>query len=532
MEEIKTEDKKYIIEYDNLMKEWNWDRNNELGLLPEKITYGSTKSVWWKCEKGHEWPAQPNSRTSRKYTRGCPYCANKKVLTGFNDLQSIRPDIAKEWNYNKNGTLQPTDVMYGSQKKVWWKCSVCSHEWQATIDNRSHGTGCPMCGRKLSVLNAQETRIKDRGSLADNNPELLDEWDYDENIMSPYEITSGSKQKVGWICWKGHKWRDTVYHRTLEGRCCPICNGESKTSFQEQAILYYFSKKTKVLNREVVYGKEIDVYLPNLNIGIEYNGSYWHKGRKDKDVEKIEFFKKNDITIFSVVDGEINQINGNEIVYCKDLSFAITSLFVLIGIDTPDINIQRDRISIYEQYVQLKKDNSLAVKKPELAAEWHPTKNGNLMPDMFDYSSNKIVWWQCRKCGREWQQKINSRSSKDYKCRVCARKESIGRNAGAKHYAAKQVVQCDYDNNVIKIWDCAADVEKELKIQHSNIASCCIGKTKSAGGYLWYYLYDNTLKSGEVIQGAITQGIIQPHMIENNNIKGDKECNINYLTNL
>ena len=44
MEEIKTEDKKYIIEYDNLMKEWNWDRNNELGLLPEKITYGSTKS--------------------------------------------------------------------------------------------------------------------------------------------------------------------------------------------------------------------------------------------------------------------------------------------------------------------------------------------------------------------------------------------------------------------------------------------------------------------------------------------------------
>ena len=532
MEETKTEDKKYIIEYDHLMKEWNWEKNNQLGFMPNKITYGSTKPIWWICDKDHEWQAQPNSRTNTKCNHGCPYCSNKKVLQGYNDLQSIHPELCEEWNYQRNNSLMPTDVVYGARQRVWWKCKVCGHEWQATVDNRVRGTGCPVCAKEVIVSNAQQTRLKKRGSLEDNHPELLLEWDYGANDILPSEITSGSRKNVCWVCWKGHKWNDSVSHRVNCGRGCPICSGESKTSFQEQAILYYFSKKTKVLNREIVYGKEIDVYLPELKIGIEYNGSYWHKGKEEKDTEKIEFFKEKSITIFSVVDGEENIVDGNKVVYHKDLSFAIVSLFRLIEINPPDVDIQRDRIFIYEQYVQLKKDNSLAVKKPELATEWHPTKNGNLTPDMFDYSSNKIVWWQCRECGREWQQKINARSSKDYKCRVCARRESVGRNAGAKHYAAKQVVQCDHNNNIIKIWDCAANVERELKIKHTNIAACCVGKAKSAKGYLWYYLYDNILKSGEIIQGAITRGIVQPHMIENNNIKGDKECNINYLNNL
>ena len=519
MEEVKTEDKQYIIDYENLMQEWNWDKNNQLGFFPDQITYGSTKRVWWKCEKEHEWEAQPNARTNRKYTHGCPYCSNKKVLLGYNDLQTTNPELCKEWNYRRNGEFKPTDLVYGSRKKVWWECKICGHEWEATVDNRRRGTGCPICAKEVIALNGQQTRLQLRGSLEERRPELLPEWDYEANDILPSEITSGSNRKVGWICWKGHKWQDTISHRVNDGRCCPICNGESKTSFQEQAILYYFSQRTKVLNREIVYGKEIDVYLPNLNVGIEYNSSYWHKDRLEKDDEKTMFFKGKGITILSVSDGEINKVDGHHIVYCKDLSFAITSLFNLVNIDPPDINIQRDRISIYEQYVQIKKDNSLAVKKPELAAEWHPTKNGSLTPDMFDYSSNKIVWWQCRECGREWQQKINSRSSKDYKCKVCARKASIGRNAGAKHYGAKRVVQCDTNNNVIKIWDCAADVERELKILHGNIASCCIGKAKSAGGYRWCYLNDNTLKSGKVIQGALTLGIIDEDII-NNKIEG------------
>ena len=52
--------------------------------------------------------------------------------------------LMKEWNYEKNGDLNPEDFTVGSAKKVWWKCAK-GHEWQATIANRSKGIGCPYC---------------------------------------------------------------------------------------------------------------------------------------------------------------------------------------------------------------------------------------------------------------------------------------------------------------------------------------------------------------------------------------------------
>ena len=77
----------------------------------------------------------------------CPYCTGKKVLKGYNDLQTLNPTLAKEWNYEKNNGLTPMDVAPNSHKKVWWKCNK-GHEWQAIIGNRHKGNGCPIC-RKL-----------------------------------------------------------------------------------------------------------------------------------------------------------------------------------------------------------------------------------------------------------------------------------------------------------------------------------------------------------------------------------------------
>ena len=138
-------EKKYIIDNPNLMAEWDWEKNNELGLDPRSLTLCNEKKAWWKCYKGHEWQARIGHRSNGA---NCPYCSNMKVLIGYNDLVTHKPYLAKEWNYEKNGDLKPENFTIGSSKKVWWKCSN-DHEWEATIAHRSNGRGCPYCsGRK------------------------------------------------------------------------------------------------------------------------------------------------------------------------------------------------------------------------------------------------------------------------------------------------------------------------------------------------------------------------------------------------
>ena len=134
-------EKRYVSENAQLMSEWNWEKNNELGLFPNKLTFGSGKKAWWRCEKGHEWET---TIVIRSKGHGCPYCSGRIAIKGKNDLQTTSPTLAKEWNHEKNKDLTPTNVLPNSNKKVWWKCKK-GHEWQAAIYNRNKGSDCPIC---------------------------------------------------------------------------------------------------------------------------------------------------------------------------------------------------------------------------------------------------------------------------------------------------------------------------------------------------------------------------------------------------
>ena len=79
-----------------LLEEWDYEKKL---LKPYDIAPMTNKNYWWKCELGHEYEASPNGRASRG--RGCPYCKNQKVLVGYNDLNTIYPEIASEWDYEK-----------------------------------------------------------------------------------------------------------------------------------------------------------------------------------------------------------------------------------------------------------------------------------------------------------------------------------------------------------------------------------------------------------------------------------------------
>lgn len=198
--------KKYLKDMPYLVKEYNFDKN--VGIDFENLTEGSGKKVWWICSKGHEWKANIYYRAKGI---GCPYCSNKKVCKD-NCLATTHPELSKEWSINNK--ISPTEVTYGSKKKVWWKCQK-GHEWESCIFNRSKGIGCPYCSNFKACLD---------NCFFITHPNLLKLWNYSKNKISPTEITKGSDKKAWWKCSKGHEWKVSVKHIS-NGHKCPFCSG-------------------------------------------------------------------------------------------------------------------------------------------------------------------------------------------------------------------------------------------------------------------------------------------------------------------
>ncbi len=167
------------------------------------LTSGSSEKVEWKCEAGHIWAATVKNRS---IGRGCPYCANKRVLVGYNDLATVRPDLASQTH-----NFDPTTVTEFSMKMARWKCGV-GHVWDARVSERSRGNGCPYCGKRKVLVGYND--------LATVRPELAAQaYDFD-----PTTVTEYSNQRVNWKCELGHIWGTAVHQRST-GTGCPYCSG-------------------------------------------------------------------------------------------------------------------------------------------------------------------------------------------------------------------------------------------------------------------------------------------------------------------
>ena len=407
-------EKRYVSDNAQLMSEWDWEKNEDAD--PTQVTVGSHKKVWWKCSKGHEWQSTIHNRSKGN---GCSYCSGNKVLKGYNDLQTVNPALAKEWNNEKNGDLKPEFFAANSGRKVWWKCSK-GHEWQATIYNRNNGTGCPYCAGK-NVL-------KGFNDLQSVNPVLAKEWNYEKNNgLTPMDVTSNSNKKVWWKCSKGHDWQTKIATRN-SGRGCPVCNSERNTSFPEYAIVYYLKKYgSDVIHSYREKGYELDVYIPSKKIAIEYDGGIWHKNRTKNDLEKNRKCKEDGIKLYRIRE-ELPQLNDSSIDYVvqknqKDLSVVLEEILsIIIGIRV-DVDLERDAITIENLREFTEKENSLLSSNPKIAKEWNYEKNGNLKPQNIMATSNKKVWWKCSK-GHEWQATIADRNS-GHGCPYCAGKKVL-----------------------------------------------------------------------------------------------------------
>ena len=140
----------------DLMEQWDYEKNT---IDPRKTTVAAHDKVWWKCSLGHSWEAVVFSRT-KEPASGCPYCTGRLVLSGFNDLATLKPKLAEEWYQTLNGELTPKQVMLGSNKKVWWQCRE-GHVWKAAIYSRTRkkGAGCPVCAGTVKQKEPAERKI-------------------------------------------------------------------------------------------------------------------------------------------------------------------------------------------------------------------------------------------------------------------------------------------------------------------------------------------------------------------------------------
>ena len=310
----------------DLLQQWHYAKND--GLTPDTVTCHSRQKVWWIDRLGHEWQQEIYSRTA--LCRGCPFCAGREVLAGFNDLASTHPALSAQWDQEKNFDLTPQMVTAGNSRKVWWRCEK-GHSWQATIASRTSGRGCPVCANRKILPGFND--------LATTHLALAAEWHPTKNgDLTPQKISYGYDKKVWWRCTNGHEWQAAPKTRVRMGAGCPICANDVAqagyndltTLFPAVAAEWHPTKNGNLTPSQVVSGSHQTVW---------WRCSLDHEWRAE------------------IVD-RTRGTNGCP--YCGNKK-------VLAGF------------------------NDLASIEPEIAAEWHPTLNGALTPETVTAGSNRKV---------------------------------------------------------------------------------------------------------------------------------------------
>ena len=419
--------KNYLIGNIDLMDEWNWNKNENLN--PKTLTCGSGKKVWWICKNGHEWNDIIYNRTKRD--RNCPYCSNKKVLVGYNDLATTNPELLKEWDYYKNKNINPQTLMKTSWKKVWWICKK-GHSYEASVVIKlKPNRGCPYCsGQRV---------LKGFNDIATTNPEILKYWNYDKNDKAklyPTLYSRGSNIKVWWICEKGHEYKQSIVDK-INSKNCLICNRQKQTSFPEQILFFYLKNIFKdAINRYRLDGKyEYDIYIPSLSLGIEYDGLFYHKNNKKVEEKKDLYALSKGIDVIRIKETKIKKENQKNIfyfVYDPNYNYLKEAIIIILNIInkklnsnfTVDYNFSRDALYIEEQYLYLENENSIAKKFPEITCEWDYEKNGKIKPEYVNQMSKSKYWWKCKK-GHSFYASVSSRTNLKSGCPYCSNQKVI-----------------------------------------------------------------------------------------------------------
>ena len=396
-------------------------------VLPNQITASSHKEIKWHCKKcGGDWEQSVNRQANVK---GCPYCSGRRVLRGFNDLLTKYPDIAKEWS--QNNTKKPDEVTSGSGLVVEWECAKCKQHYKKKISERVK-YGCAFCsGHKV---------ITGKNDLKTLYPKVAEEWDYTRNgKLRPENVSAMNTRKIWWRCKVcGKQWQAYVENRTRDNNGCPSCAAGSHTSFPEQAIYFYcksvWPKAQNGYSDIFKTTMAIDVYIPEIRIGIEYDGQAWHRERDDveRDRRKYKTCLENNIRLVRISEDPDASTPCDYRLYSNYKTFdydsldsVLSKLFTYLigeGGAVVKINTRLDERKILKLFASnMAKEKSVAALFPEVAQYWDYDKNNSLKPEMFKPTSRTRTFWKCRECGVSYERAIGDQVKGLGLCTKCCK---------------------------------------------------------------------------------------------------------------
>jgi very-short-patch-repair endonuclease len=353
-----------------------------------------------------------------------------KTLTKKNEVKylfSEKPTFLKHWDYDNN-TIDPLLVTSGSKRQVYLVCEN-GHKFSRLPVRlfRSNNIYCAEC-------NGQ--KVTDYNRLDLSHPNILGEWDYKKNKdIKPCDVAFNSNKKVFWICENNHSWEQGVSSRTgtryknrVETRC-PTCYQSSKS--RNELILYAELHQffTSVHSTFKSYKKELDIYIEDLNLGIEYDGEYWHKTKVNLDLEKNKVFKDNGIDVLRIREDKLSLLSDIDYPYRTKDDIFLAIIWILNHIiDNYNLDIKTE--SKIKSYISGNKTTNLeffetivdANKIKKITNKTLFTQYSNKNKTALHYfgaGSDVRATWDCHDCGHEWKVAIKKRcgGSRCPKCR-------------------------------------------------------------------------------------------------------------------
>lgn len=278
------------------------------------------------------------------------------------------------WDHSKNGSLKPEQLTPFSSVIVWWQCLTNpTHVWEQSVLQRNRAKSpCKICRGAIGLSKTNNLLLV--------YPRIAAQWDpYENGELTPDRVSPMSHKFVHWRCLNdhSHKWEQRVYERVRGESTCLICDG----------III-----SPVYNLQVIHPEVAGLWHHTRNNGIE-----------PSDISP---------STASVYWWECGF--GHE--WQRPVNDQIRSM----GCSKCNLN------TVSEAY-------NLAVSYPDVAREWHPTRNGAITPDKIGPSSSIRCWWLCSN-GHEWEDPVYYRTKSQPGCQYC-----VGRYPTASYNIATEM---------------------------------------------------------------------------------------------